>query len=144
MSHENKEELFREVCVQNNWRRTAQRYAVFEYIVDNVTHPTVEEVWRQVREKLPLISLDSVYRILDEFSGIKLVRRFENSRMVRYDPNLARHDHFVCSRCGRIFDFDCGALGGLPQKCERLGTAVSHEVTVWGVCEECQAKEHAQ
>ena len=130
------DDVFSALCRERNWKRTAQRRAVFQYLCGNREHPTVEAVWHGVRAALPNVSLDSVYRILDDFADTGLVRRLEGAKAVRYDADTAAHEHFLCSRCGKMYDFvspgvDAAAL------CCAFGRVDSVELTVYGVCNEC-------
>jgi Fe2+ or Zn2+ uptake regulation protein len=133
--------MFQDLCRKNRWRRTAQRRAIVEYLCGNKNHPTVEMAWRELRKSLPELSLDSVYRILDELSAAGHIRRFENSRVIRYDPDLKPHGHFVCRRCGRMFDFPSDAANESGAACVEFGDVESVEVHVNGVCKDCLKEE---
>ncbi len=86
---------------------------------------------------LPDVSLDSVYRILDDFSGSGLVRRLEGVKVIRYDADTSAHEHFVCSRCGAMFDFSCLDAEKVAGLCGEFGQVDSVELTVHGVCGDC-------
>lgn len=133
---------FRGLCRTNNWRCTAQRRAIFACLDGNRNHPTVETVWTEARKRVPDLSLDSVYRILDDFAAAGVVRRLEAGRAVRYDPDLRPHDHFVCTRCGTLYDFDHLEIGQVAVAAGRFGTVESVELTVRGVCRRC--RDHAK
>lgn len=126
---------FHEVCGNFGWRRTAQREAVFRFIVGNRSHPSVEEVWRAVRRRLPAISLDTVYRVLDEFFRAGICGRFEHGEKMIYDGNASVHGHFFCLNCGKISDFDFPPE--LLRRAGELGEIVGREVGCSGVCREC-------
>ncbi len=130
---------FSSICRERNWRRTAQRRAVFAYLCGNREHPTVEAVWRGVQTVLPDVSLDSVYRILDDFSGAGLIRRLEGAKVIRYDADTGAHEHFACGRCGRMFDFSCLDASQVAALCGVFGTVDSVELTVHGVCRDCMS-----
>ncbi|MCD8140558.1 MAG: transcriptional repressor [Planctomycetaceae bacterium] len=128
---------FTDICRQHNWKRTVQRRAVFTYLCGNHDHPTVETVWRRVRDTLPDVSLDSVYRILDDFSSVGLIRRLEGAKVIRYDADTRPHEHFVCDRCGRMHDFACIEPEEVVAKCRDFGRVDSVELTVHGLCRDC-------
>ncbi len=135
---------FRELCRDNNWRCTAQRRAIFTCLDGNRNHPTVESIWTESRRSVPDISLDSVYRILDDFAAAGIVRRLEGGRAVRYDPDLTPHDHYVCVRCGTLYDFHHLESGLAADACRQFGSVHSVELVVRGVCKHCQQKQHLQ
>ncbi|MDR0362087.1 MAG: transcriptional repressor [Planctomycetota bacterium] len=135
------EAAFQELCKKNRWRRTAQRRAVVEYLFGNTDHPTVEAAWMELRKKLPELSLDSVYRILDELAEAGHIRRFENCRVIRYDPETKPHGHFFCRRCGRMYDFFTDAADGAGEACAELGDVSTVELHVNGICNACLRTE---
>ncbi len=129
--------FFKVLCRNNNWKCTPQRRVIFSFLTGNCTHPTAETIWTEAKKQLPSISRDSVYRILDDFSAVGVVRRLESGRAVRYDPDSRPHDHFVCTRCGTLFDFDHLAVEPVVQAAERFGVVEAVDLTVRGICRKC-------
>lgn len=130
---------FSTLCRAHSWKRTSQRRAVFNYLCGNRTHPTVETVWRGVRKTLPDVSLDSVYRILDDFAEAGVIRRLAGVKVIRYDADTSAHEHFVCRRCGTMSDFACLDAGEVRNKCREFGRVEAVELTVTGICHQCLA-----
>ena len=128
---------FSAICRERNWKRTSQRRAVFNYLCGNREHPTVETVWRGVQTALPDVSLDSVYRILDDFSDTGLVRRLEGAKVIRYDADTRPHEHFICSECGRMHDFAYLNADHVAGMCGSFGRVDSVELAVHGLCHGC-------
>lgn len=128
---------FAAMCQRHKWKRTVQRRAVFKCLCGNREHPTVETVWRRVREMVPDVSLDSVYRILDDFAGVGVIRRLEGVKVIRYDADTSPHEHFVCERCGRMHDFACLEPESVAEMCQDFGRVESVELTVHGICRDC-------
>jgi Fur family peroxide stress response transcriptional regulator len=128
---------FRTICLDHSWRRTTQRRAVFDYLAGNREHPSVEAVCRRVRERLPDISLDSIYRILDDFATAGLIRRLGVSKIVRYDSDTTSHGHFLCTDCGQLSDFPFPEAGRLASECRTFGKVAEVELCVRGVCRSC-------
>jgi Fur family peroxide stress response transcriptional regulator len=94
---------------------TIQRRAVFETILARADHPTAEQVYRVVRSRLPQISRMTVHRILGTCVSLGLVARAcHPGSAARFDPNLRRHHHLVCLRCGRIIDVEDTRLNHIP------------------------------
>ena len=110
-------------------RLTHQRLEVVRVIAADETHPDVEAVYRAVRERVPTISLDTVYRTLATLAERGLISRVQfTAGAARYDANPARHHHFVCTRCGLIRDVEDAdldairpAAGGHPHRATRRG-----------------------
>ena len=84
---------------------TPQRAAVLEALRDTVSHPTAEELQHMVQERLPRVSLGTVYRnlqvLVDEGYAVRLPT-VQGSH--RFDGNMSRHHHAICGVCGAILD----------------------------------------
>jgi Fe2+ or Zn2+ uptake regulation protein len=134
-------EEFARLCRDNGWRRTPQRRLIFGLVRHSPDHPTVEAVWHEARQKLPDISLDCVYRLLDELAGAGILRRMEHFRQMRYDANVGRHDHYVCQRCGRSIDCDAG-YDLREERFTRFGSVASVSIQALGVCGDCHEQSN--
>jgi Fur family transcriptional regulator, peroxide stress response regulator len=89
----------------NSLKATPQRYAVFEALYQDGSHPTAEGVWDRVRQQMPSVSLRTVYQALGDLVSLgELGAVSVNNGAVRFDPNVSPHAHFVCRVCERIFD----------------------------------------
>ena len=138
-----KQEVFSRLCKRFNWKCTPQRLAVYACVADNRMHPDVDTVWHAVKSKLPTVTRESVYRILNEFAGHGLIWRLDHVTSARYDSNTAPHGHFICENCGDIVDF---ALSGSPENFagSAVPGVVKHmEIRFTGLCPECH-KQHAE
>ena len=56
--HEN----FKKLCSVHQYKCTAQRFAVYAYILGNKEHPDVDDVLKCVRKRIPSITRESVFR----------------------------------------------------------------------------------
>ena len=127
-------------CAARNLRRTTQRMVIFGIMNGNRHHPSVEEVWAEARRSLPSLSLDTVYRILQEFHDGGLFGCLPKYEKVRFDGNRAPHGHFICLECGEITDFELrdgvDLTAGLPD-----GVRAEHQdVRISGICRRCAGK----
>jgi Fe2+ or Zn2+ uptake regulation protein len=84
---------------------SAQRVAVAEYVLATDEHPSADEVWARVQQGFPMISRATVYNTLNLFvdKGLLAEHVLAEGRLV-YDPNVARHHHFIDESTGRIHD----------------------------------------
>lgn len=127
-------------------RLTHQRLEIVRVIAADETHPDVETVFRTVRERVPTISLDTVYRTLSTLVERGLIARvWFTPGPARYDANSARHHHFVCTRCGLIRDVEDESLDAIRPTAEvaRIGRPDAVSVQFRGVCAVCRSKEEA-
>src|SRR5690242_11208849 len=120
---------------------TKQRQAVLQVIREAETHLTANEVFDSARHLLPGISFATVYNSLRYLKQEGLIGEVRfGTDAARYDRTLARHDHAVCSGCGKLIDIDLPIPDDLLKKGERLSKfkAESIEVVLRGRCPECR------
>ena len=120
---------------------TPQRQVTFDTLVSSVSHPTSKEIYLKVREKLPHISLGSIYKILDQFHNLGVIRKVpcKNSER-RYEANVLPHHHLICSHCDRIWDIPIEnfASPSLPESIAGGFRISQFEVNFYGRCAECK------
>ncbi|MGY0230520.1 Fur family transcriptional regulator [Longispora urticae] len=122
-------------------RVTKPRLAVLDVLAGG-GHLDVDEITRQVRDRLDSVSTQAVYDVLGALTRSGLARRIEPAgHPARFEARTGdNHHHVVCRSCGAIDDVDC-AVHYTP--C--LTPSKSHgfvldeaEVTYWGLCPKCQ------
>ncbi len=97
---------------QRGHRVTAQRLFIHRALRQRAlrcadSHVSAEQVFEEVSQSLPSISLPTVYATLDLFEELGLVRRVcVGQGAVLFDVNTAPHAHTVCRRCGRVSDLE--------------------------------------
>lgn len=118
-----------------------QRELVLQTVLENPIHPTADDVYELVRRQNPKISLGTVYRNLNFLSEMGMLRKISMPvGSDRFDGRLDEHYHMACTRCGRVFDVECGALRELDRQIlERHGFRVQdRHLLLTGLCRECQ------
>jgi len=110
---------------------TAQREAVVRFLAHNSGHPSAAEVWRA----LPHTSRSTVYKTLSLLVSLGLADAVPSpSGELRFDPRTDDHDHFYCTRCGRLTDLEPGRVRiTVPEGY----AAVRRRVVVEGYCPAC-------
>src|SRR4030095_957315 len=121
-------------------RMTEQRRAVYDALLGECDHPTAVDVFTRARERMPAISLATVYNCLDTLTACRLVKTVQLDRgPARYCPNLEEHAHFHCESCGTVLDLPLRTrrhphdVWELPQDLSITG----HEVAFRGICPKC-------
>ena len=133
----------KQVFQQRALKLTHQRLEIFNEVAKSGDHPDVESIYRGVRERLPTVSLDTVYRTLRLLHDLGLIDTVGPSReRVRFDGNTLPHHHFVCKQCGAIYDFYSPELDKLevPEAIQALGHGEKINVEVRGLCHQCLKK----
>jgi len=135
---------FKEACKQAGVKLTHQRLEIFREVASTTSHPDAETIYRRVRQRIPTISLDTVYRTLWMLTDVGLVTTMgPRHERVRFDANLTPHHHFVCVRCGLARDFESPELCELhlPDQVRGFGKVLGTHLEVRGVCSQCAANE---
>ena len=134
-------EHLRAVAKDAGLKLTHQRLEIFRELAATEEHPDAETLFRAVQQRMPTVSLDTVYRTLWMLHDLGLVTTLgPRGDGVRFDANLDRHHHYCCVRCGLVRDFESDELDGLrvPDSVKRLGSVVDSHVEVRGLCATCQ------
>lgn len=124
---------------------TRQRRVVLDAIEASGEHLTAGEIFEAARRALPSISYATVYNSLKFLKQSGLVREigFGSGAASRFDRAAARHDHALCTRCGKLVDFDLPEIAQLMRAAARRSRfrAESVHLTLTGVCPDCRAEE---
>jgi len=134
---------FETVCRNEGIKLTHQRMEIFREIAQTRDHPDADQIFHRVRDRMPTVSLDTVYRTLWLLNDLGLVVTLGTSREpTRFDANLSSHHHFVCGQCGFTRDFYSTELNNirLPDSVDSLGEIDATHAEVRGVCRECLKK----
>jgi len=137
-------EHLRSVAREAGLKLTHQRLEIFREIAGSEEHPDAETIFRAVQQRMPTVSLDTVYRTLWMLHDLGLVTTLGPQRSgVRFDANLERHHHFSCVRCGLVRDFESPKLDDLPlpDGLSSLGSVLNAHVEVRGLCARCEAEK---
>ena len=88
-------------------RMTRQRQEVYRILQLERNHPTANDVFMRVKDRLPNISLATVYNCLEALVQHGIIRQVNFEReSSRYCPNLSEHGHFHDATTGVIHDVD--------------------------------------
>ena len=122
-------------------RRSRQRDAIMTYLKSRTDHPSAEQIYENVRQTMPNISLGTVYRnltLLNELGEIRTI--FAGTGADRFDANTMPHDHFICRGCHSIQD--------LPHASQRSEKALARDgftgvvetsyTYYYGLCDACK------
>jgi Fur family transcriptional regulator, peroxide stress response regulator len=120
---------------------TKQRSVVLEVVRSSAEHLTANEVYDGARLLMPTISFATVYNSLRflKDSGLILEITFGNGAS-RFDRVTSRHDHAICSRCGKLVDFELPEIVELTRRAARRSQfkPESIHLTLVGLCPACR------
>lgn len=125
---------------------TPQRRAVLRVVSESAEHLTASEIFARAQGLLPKISYATVYnslRYLKE-AGLLSEITFGNAAS-RYDRETTRHDHAICTACGKLLDFDLAETVSLMKLAARRSRfkPESIHLTLYGLCPDCDERPQA-
>ena len=127
-------------------RHSRQRDVILHELCQLTSHPTVDELFLLVRERLPRISLATVYRNLELLADQGVIAKLELAgHPRRFDGRAARHAHIRCLNCGAVADVDIEPRETpLAEVQERTDYHVTDQHTEFvGKCPRCQDSDTA-
>lgn len=134
---------FTDRCKQVGLSITHQRIAIYTELISSTEHPSPEMIYQKVHRKYPTISLATVYKTLNTFLTLNLVKQVNTAQeIIRYDGNLEVHHHFICRKCHRVEDIPIAIIGPvkLPEKVVKEYTISDAGLVLNGICSSCQKK----
>ena len=134
-------------CKEQGMAFTFQRQVIYEAVLDSKAHPTPENIYEQVRGRIPSISLGTVYKNVKTFLDAGLLKEVSlHHGSLRLEANMTPHHHLVCSRCKSIFDLEeknvapVRLKGQLPEGFE----ALRFSVEIVGLCASCRGAKSSK
>lgn len=127
-------------------RMTPQRHAILAFLLNTMTHPTADEIYKALAPRFPSMSVATVYNNLKVFIEIGLVREMTyGDHSSRFDADMSEHYHALCEQCGKLVDFAYKPLDDLERTAglETGFQVKSHRVEVYGICSDCLAAKQA-
>ena len=127
-------------------RPSLQRLAIMDYLITHPIHPTIDDVYKGLCDKVPTLSRTTVYNTLRMMSEKKAAQMITiDEHRVCYDGNTNPHVHFYCKKCGRVLDFMDEHAPQL-HKDKKINGHLVQEMQLYykGICADCLAKEQIQ
>ncbi len=122
---------------------THARLTVLRVLEDSGGHITSSEVLERVNQVDASIGRASVFRTLDLFTHLAIIRpTYLNSSITPtyvLMPN-GHHHHIICTQCNQVIEFDeCGLERMTAELETRFGVKLTgHLLEFYGLCERCQ------
>ncbi|WP_428075877.1 Fur family transcriptional regulator [Candidatus Avelusimicrobium luingense] len=130
---------FERECHRRGLRVTNQRREIFKTVASSKEHPSAERVFDAVRCTMSNVSLDTVYRTLASLEKMDLLVRVGTPEKERFDGDLRPHAHFICNRCGEVYDIFSPEVT-TPVELPRLTCGEVKHVNIQykGICKRCR------
>ena len=125
-----------------DFRVTPQRLAVLKILAKSQGHPSVEDIFKQVKPNFPTTSLATIYKTVNVLKEIgEVVELGFSEESNRYDGNKPYpHPHLICTKCKTIMDPDMATVEDLSKELARKTgyEILNHRLDFFGICPHCQ------
>lgn len=127
-------------------KSTRQRDEILGIFISENRHLSAEELYLLVKKANSTIGYATVYRTLKLLAqaGMAEERRFEDG-ITRYEyrGTNRHHDHLICTKCGKIVEFENERIEQLQQDVARKNRfqVQTHKLELYGLCSVCRAKK---
>ncbi|MEA5078416.1 MAG: Fur family transcriptional regulator [Anaerolineaceae bacterium] len=133
---------FPQLLHQAGLRVTPQRLAICELLVNTETHPTATDIFVNLREQYPSISLATIYNTLDVLVGMGAVNALGSigDDKVHFDGNTNPHINLACIKCHKIVDLHLSEIDHLNTEINKSSgyKLLGSRVLYYGICPDCQ------
>jgi len=128
-------------CRQHGMPLTVQRRVIMEILAGRQDHPTADQIYDAVGERLPGISRTTVYRVLEAFVALGVSQKINNPEAkAHFDADTSRHHHVRCTGCGAVADVHDEKLNALQLPTETASgfKLVDYSISFSGTCSTCR------
>jgi Fur family ferric uptake transcriptional regulator len=129
-------------------RFTDQQRELLAHVFAKHSHFDADQLIDELKKAEKAVSRATVYRTLSKLVDAGLLRRIELGDRTVYDHDYGypAHDHFVCTQCESMTEFQSAELEGLLDKIagQNQFRAAGHTLVIRGVCAACNAARAAK
>ena len=133
-------EKYVKLLKEDSIKITPQRLEILRYLDSHRTHPTVEEIFSELKQKNPSLSKTTVYNSVEILRKHGLIQSVSISiSETRYDFKNKMHHHFLCKKCGKIMDIDieCPNINKVMKEGYKIEEVHGY---FKGLCNKCKIK----
>jgi Fur family ferric uptake transcriptional regulator len=128
------------------YKLTNARLATLRVLETAGGHMTSAEVLAQVEQLAPEVGRASVFRALDLFTRLSLIRPTyinDSSTPTYVLMPGGHHHHIICTHCDRVIEFDDCHLERLEHELEKRFQVrlTGHLLEFYGLCADCASQQ---
>lgn len=126
-------------------KRLTRQRTVIQRVIDEARRPlSPAEILDAGRQQLPSLSIATVYRNLRDLQKDGVIAAVplpgDNPRYESHHGPGHHHHHFQCNQCQKVFDIH-GCPGGLERMAPAGFAVERHDLTLYGLCADCNRHE---
>ncbi|CAG0995338.1 Peroxide-responsive repressor PerR [Anaerolineae bacterium] len=140
---EAKIQQFIEQCKAAGMKVTPQRLVIFRTLMQDVSHPSPDRLYRRIKRSHPTISHATVYTTLEAFARHGIIARLTPlHETVRFDPITRPHHHIVCVSCKKVTNLPEEEIPpiAIPAHVSRENTVLGQSVYINVLCPSCRKR----
>ena len=131
-----------EISKEKGAKVTTQRILIFKELLKHTKeHPSAEEIYEKLKDKVYGLSLSTVYRALAAFEELGLVRRIPTpDGKAHFEVANEPHGHFICQNCGKVYDLEDikASFQPIKEELKRRGFETENcNIVCYGICQNC-------
>ncbi len=123
---------------------TPERQIILKEVLALAHHFDVDELYERLRRKGHRVSRATIYRTLPSLVENKIIKEAvrcqDNITKYEYIFGHDHHDHIVCIKCGKIYEFKNEQIEKLQEiTCKGYKfKPVEHRLGIRGYCQKCR------
>ena len=124
-------------------RETKQRKIILETLKEYPVHPNANQLVELIVNKYKDCSVATVFRNLKQLAKEGIIKKIDGlDNTTHFDHNIHQHYHFLCKKCGKIYDVSDNIAPELIKKAENeTGFIIEeHDIVLQGICKNCIEK----
>lgn len=124
-------------------RNTKQRNIILETLKEYPIHPNANQLVQLIVNKHKDFSVATVFRNLKQLAEEGIIKKIDGlDNTTHFDHNTHQHYHFLCKKCGKIYDVSNNIAPELIKKAEsETGFIIEeHDIVLQGICKNCIGK----
>jgi len=120
---------------------TPQRLEILKYLDGNKCHPSAEDIYKEIRNKFPMMSFATVYNTIETLKKRgELVELTIDPERRHYDPDTSHHHHLICKTCKKILDIHSDFSINIPEEQKGTFEVLGNHIEFYGICPTCKTK----
>lgn len=128
-------------CQKLGLKLTNQRIEIYKELLLSSDHPSAETLHKRLKDKIPALSVDTVYRTLGTFCEYGLALKLPTAEsQAHFEIQTSPHHHVICNVCRHITNVHNVLQDEtLSRKLADWGQMITQHIVVYGICRNCLA-----